>query len=107
MKDYNGQTYWYSGSPKSFFKGSSWPAWLCFSVGYGIQDMVASEKSKSIEMGFRPYRQYYLSMDIDLTKIKTRSKFIRTVAFLANSLKIPAPALQFSKKGIDFKPLYF
>jgi len=107
LKDYNGQTYWYSSSPKSFFKGSGWPAWLCFSIGYGIQDMVSSEKSKSIEMGFRPYRQYYLSMDIDLTKIKTRSKFVRTIAFLANSLKIPAPALQFSKKGIDFKPLYF
>ena len=107
LKDYNGQTYWYSSSPKSFFKGSSWPAWLCFSVGYGIQDMVSSERSKSIEKGFRPYRQYYLSIDIDLTKIKTRSKFVKTIAFLANSLKIPAPALQFSKKGIDFKPLYF
>jgi hypothetical protein len=107
LKDYNGQTYWFSGSPRSFFKGSSWPAWLCLSVGYGIHDMVSAEKSQSIEMGYRPYRQFYLSLDIDLTKIKSRSKWVRTVAFLANSLKIPAPALQISKKGIDFKPLYF
>lgn len=107
LKDYNGQTYWFSGSPKSFFKGSSWPAWLCLSVGYGIQDMVSAEKSQSIERGFHPYRQFYLSLDIDLTKIKSRSKFVRTIAFLANSLKIPAPALQISKKGIDFKPFYF
>lgn len=107
LKDYNGQTYWFSASPKSFFKGSRWPAWLCFSVGYGIQDMVSAEPDKSIEMGYRPYRQYYLSMDIDLTKIKTRSKFVKTLGFLMNSVKIPAPALQISKNGVDFKPFYF
>jgi hypothetical protein len=107
LKDYNGQTYWFSGSPKSFFTGGNWPAWLCFSVGYGIENMVRAEKNASIEMGYRPYRQYYLSVDIDFTKIKTRNKFVRTLGFLVNSLKIPAPALQFSKKGIDFKPLYF
>jgi hypothetical protein len=107
LKDYNGQTYWLSASPRSFLRGSNWPAWLCFSVGYGIQNMVSAERGKSIEMGYRPYRQYYLSLDIDLTKIKSKSKFVRTIGFLANSLKIPAPALVFSKKGVDFKPFYF
>ena len=107
LKDYNGQTYWFSASPGSFFKGSNWPAWLCFSVGYGIHNMVSAETDKSIEMGYRPYRQFYLSVDIDLTKIKTRSKFVHALGFLANSLKIPAPALQISRKGVEFKPLYF
>ncbi|WP_229254114.1 DUF2279 domain-containing protein [Dyadobacter sp. NIV53] len=107
LKDYNGQTYWYSASPKSFFKNSQWPAWLCFSVGYGINNMVSSEKDKSITLGYRPYRQYYLSLDIDLTKIKTRNKTIRAICFMANSIKIPAPAFQISKNGIDLKPLYF
>ncbi|WP_051350270.1 DUF2279 domain-containing protein [Dyadobacter alkalitolerans] len=107
LKDYNGQTYWFSGSPGTFFKNSGWPAWLCLSIGYGIHDMVSAEKEKSIERGYRPYRQYYLSLDIDLTKIKTKSKFVRTIGFFANSIKIPAPALQFSKKGVDFKPFYF
>lgn len=69
--------------------------------------MVSAERSTSIEKGYRPYRQYYLSLDIDLTKIKTRSKFVKTLGFLANSLKIPAPALQFSTKGVHFKPFYF
>jgi hypothetical protein len=107
LKDYNGQTYWFSGSPRAFLKNTNWPEWLCFSVGYGIENMVRAEKYKSTEMGYRPYRQYYLSMDIDFTKIRSRSKLVKTLGFLLNSLKIPAPALQFSKHGIDFKPLYF
>lgn len=107
LKDYNGQTYWLSASPQSFFPGSSWPGWLCISVGYGIHDMVSAEVSRSREMGYLPYRQFYLSVDIDLTKIKTKSKFVRTIGFLVNSLKIPAPALQLSRHGIDFKPFYF
>ena len=107
LKDYNGQTYWFSGSPRSFWKNSSWPEWLCFSVGYGIENMVRAEGSSSSAMGYRPYRQYYFSLDVDFTKIKSRNKLVRTLGFLVNSLKIPAPALQFSRHGIDFKPLYF
>jgi hypothetical protein len=107
LKDYNGQTYWFSGSPGTFFTKSGWPAWLCLSVGYGVENMVSAEKMKSIEMGYRPHRQYYLSLDIDFTKIKTRNKLLKSLGFLVNSLKIPAPAMQFSRKGIEFKPLYF
>lgn len=107
LKDYNGQTYWLSASPRAFFKNSSWPAWLCFSVGYGMENMVSAERYKSIEMGYKPYRQYYLSLDIDLTKIKTKNKLLKTIGFMANSIKIPAPALQISNKGVDFKPFYF
>ena len=107
LKDYNGQTYWFSGSPRSFWKNSGWPEWLCFSVGYGIENMVRAERGGSSAMGYRPYRQYYFSLDVDFTKIKSRNKLVRTLGFLVNSLKIPAPALQFSRNGIDFKPLYF
>ncbi|MBU1820965.1 MAG: YfiM family protein [Bacteroidetes bacterium] len=107
LKDYNGQTYWFSASPRSFAPSSGWPAWLCLSVGYGIQDMVAGETGKSVALGYSPYRQYYLSVDIDFTKIKTHSKFVRTVAFMLNTLKIPAPAVSFSRKGVAFRPFYF
>ena len=54
LKDYNGQTYWFSGSPRSFLKNSSWPEWLCFSVGYGIENMVRAERSSSSAMGYKP-----------------------------------------------------
>jgi hypothetical protein len=107
LKDYNGQTYWFSGSPKSFFPRSQWPAWLCLSVGYGVHDMVAAEVGQSTQLGYHPYRQYYLSLDIDFTKIKTRSRLLKTVVFMLNTLKIPAPAVAFSQKGVTFKPFYF
>jgi hypothetical protein len=107
LKDYNGQTYWFSGSPASFARNSSWPPWLCFSIGYGIESMVAAETVKSVEMGYVPYRQLYLSLDVDLTKIKTRNKVVRSLGFLLNSLKIPAPTLQISRRGIGFRAIYF
>lgn len=107
LKDYNGQTYWFSASPGAFSSNSHWPSWLCISLGYGVQNMVAAETDKSIELGYGPYRQYYLSIDIDFTKIKTRSKFVKTVAFMLNTLKLPAPAIGFSRNGVTFRPLYF
>ncbi len=107
LKDYNGQTYWFSASPGAFAHHSRWPVWLCLSAGYGIQDMVSAETNKSIELGYRPYRQYYLSLDVDFTKIKTKSKAVKTVFFLLNSLKIPAPAIEFSKRGVLVRGFYF
>ncbi len=107
LKDYNGQTYWLSASPKSFFRGSKWPSWLCLSAGYGIDGMVSAEVAKSQEMGYKPVRKLYLSLDLDLTKIKTDKKFIKTLAFIVNSVKIPAPAIEISKNGVEFKPFYF
>ncbi|WP_439584325.1 DUF2279 domain-containing protein [Dyadobacter bucti] len=107
LKDYNGQIYWLSWSPRSFAENTTWPAWLCFSFGYGINNMVSAQKIRSRQMGFDPYRQYYVSMDIDLTRIKTRSKFIRTLFFMANSVKIPSPTLQIDKTGVCLKPMFF
>lgn len=107
LKDYNGQTYWLSASPGSLLNSSKWPEWLCLSLGYGIDNMVSANPALSSSMGYTPYRQYYLSLDIDLTKIKSRHKFVRALTFLLNSVKVPAPTLVASKHGIKFRPLYF
>ncbi len=107
LKDYNGQTYWLSFSPGSFPGKSKWPKWLCLSMGYGIHNMVSAERLVSQSMGYRPYRQYYLSVDIDLTRIRSRHKVIKTMAFLFNSVKVPAPAVAFDKNGVRFLPLQF
>jgi hypothetical protein len=100
LKDYNGQTYWMSANLKSFFKKINLPAWLNMAVGYGADGMLGGTDVPR-------YRQWYLAPDIDLTKIKTKSKFLRSAFFMLNSLKFPAPSLGFSKKGIEWNWLHF
>lgn len=108
LKDYNGQTYWFSINLFSFAPHSGLPKWLSVSLGYGIQDMVGAEVVKSRSLGYDPYRQYYLSVDIDFRRIPTRHKGLKTLFFLLNTLKIPAPALEFNRKqGLRGHWLYF
>lgn len=116
LKDYNGQTYWVSANLKSFFKKANLPAWLNIAVGYGADGMFGGTENRLKDKNgltifdrtdVQRYRQWYLAPDIDLTKIKTKSKFLRSTFFLLNSLKFPAPSIGFSKKGIEWNWLHF
>ena len=54
------------------------------------------------------YRQFYLSPDIDLTRIPIKNRFLRMLVNIVNMIKIPAPAIEFNTNGgIKFHPLYF
>ncbi len=107
LKDYNGQTYWFSANLYSFWPKSKLPKWLNVAVGYGVQDMISAEIPKSRLLGYSPYRQYYLSLDLDFTKIQTKKRWLKTIFLMANSLKIPAPAIEFSRNGVKLHGLYF
>lgn len=107
VKDYNGQTIWLSGSVKKFFPSSRWPAWLNIAAGYGAENMIYARDSENLAVGYQPYRQYYLSLDVDLTAIPTKSKLLKAVLKGLNVIKIPAPAIEFSDRGVRFHPLYF
>jgi len=107
LKDYNAQTYWLSANIKSFFPDSKWPSWLNIAVGYGADGMFGGFENKwTDESGnevtrydIPRVRQFYLAPDVDFTKIKTRSKFLRTTFELLNSFKFPAPTLMIDSKG--------
>lgn len=107
LKDYNGQTYWFSANLHSFFPDSRLPPWLNVSLGYSSDLMLGGmENSWTNADGqvinrtdISRTRRYYLSADIDLTRIPTRSKLIRTVFFALNSVKIPAPSIEFNSGG--------
>jgi hypothetical protein len=45
------------------------------------------------------YRQWYLSPDVDLSRIKIRSRFLKTIVCMANIFKFPAPALVINGHG--------
>lgn len=107
LKDYNGQTFWLSVNPTSFFKNTGkFPKWLNIAFGYSSYGMIGARTDlylfKADDGKFYMWekeRRYYLSLDIDLTRIKTRSKFLKSIFSVFNTVKFPAPALQFSKKG--------
>jgi len=116
LKDYNAQTYWASINLKSFFRKSNLPAWLNISVGYGADGLLGGFENKWTDKDgnmitrsdVERKRQFYLAPDIDLTKIKTRSKFLRSLFFLVNMVKVPGPTISWDSKG-TFKAflLYF
>lgn len=110
LKDYNGQTYWLSFSPKSFFKSSKFPGWLCVSMGYGIDARIVGDKTSYLDANGNTYfsnPEFYVSLDVDFKKLPIKNKTLKKVLTSLNYLKIPAPAL--SLRGYKFKiyPVYF
>jgi hypothetical protein len=110
LKDYNGQTYWLSFNLRSFFTESKIPKWFNVAVGYGANGLPEG----SYDFSTRPpqpidsYRQFFASIDVDLTKIKTNSGFLKTVFNVFNYVKIPAPSLEYRSNGeFVFHFLYF
>ena len=110
LKDYNGQTYWLSANLYSFFKGSKIPKWLNVAIGYGGDGMLSghNETVDNLIITQNPIRQFYLSLDVDLTKIQTNSHVLRALFDIFNMIKIPFPAVEFNEKnGIKLHPVYF
>lgn len=105
IKDYNAQSYWASANIHSFFPDSKLPRWLNISVGYGAEGMfgarsnVATDKNGNITFDrsdIKRYRQWYLSPDVDFTRIRTHKKGVKVLLFVLNSFKFPAPTLEYS-----------
>jgi len=114
IKDYNGQTFWLSANIKSFIRRDSrFPSWINIAFGYGAEGMTgagsnpASIDGKPVPPSER-YRQFYLSPDIDLTRIKVKSGFLKAVFTLIGFIKIPLPTLEYNKENnFVFHWIYF
>ena len=110
LKDYNGQTYWLSFNLHSFFKKEYFPKWLNLAVGYGGDGMIFGNQQEALNANFNTSisRQFYMSFDVDLTKIKTNSHFLKTIFSVFNTVKIPAPTLQTTDfNGFKMHFIYF
>ena len=124
FKDYNAQTYWLSATPYDFMaEDSKFPKWLAFSVGYSANGMLGGRfnywcndediKPEDCPVNQRidfsnqvdRQRQFFLSADVDLTKIETNSALLKTLFGTFNMIKIPAPAVEFSGDEVHFRPL--
>ncbi|MBL4651363.1 MAG: DUF2279 domain-containing protein [Flavobacteriales bacterium] len=115
LKDYNGQTYWLSVNLKSFGgEGSYVPKWLNLAIGYSADGMTGGSQNYLIDSEgnsipeFERQRQFFLSLDIDLTKIKTKSPFVNTLLGAFGFVKIPMPTYEYgTKSGLSAHFLYF
>jgi hypothetical protein len=105
LKDYNGQTYWLSVNLASFSKQKKiFPSWLNVAFGYGADGMTGGASNPTVVNGepipeFQRYRQYYASLDVDLTKIKTRWPLLNGLFKVFGFIKIPAPTVEFNEGG--------
>jgi hypothetical protein len=104
IKDYNSTKFWLSFDIHQLVHPAI-PKWLNIAVGYGATGMTGGfENHYSDACQCKPVpdskraNEYYLSADIDFTKIKTSSKFLKGLFFTLNSFKFPAPALKYSSR---------
>jgi hypothetical protein len=114
IKDYNGQTYWLSANIASFLnKKTSFPKWLNLAIGYSAEGMISGHDPNYVflepngqQVIFSRYRKCLISLDLDFSRIKVRSRLIKNIFSLVNCVKIPFPAIEFSQ-GVKFHPVYF
>jgi len=111
FKDYNGHTFWMSIPFNTILPGKNFmPDWLCISFGYGADEVLGGTKRTTpIEfMEYNPYRQFYISFDINTLNIKTKSRALKYLLIATSLIKFPAPAIEFNgSKNTRFHLLYF
>jgi hypothetical protein len=110
FKDYNAINWWLSVNPQSFSKNSKFPKWLNIAVGYSAENVFGAlyNLPPTNTAAYPRHRQYLLSLDIDLSRIDTKNKFLKSVFKALNFIKIPAPALEYNSLGkFKFHPLIF
>lgn len=117
LKDYNALTVWLSGNVASFLpQESRFPKWLNIAVGYSADGLFGGFANRwcddpLIDPADCPnyrltdrsdvprLRQFYLAPDIDLSRIPSRSSYVRTLLGALNVIKVPAPALMVDESG--------
>jgi uncharacterized protein YfiM (DUF2279 family) len=116
LKDYNHQTYWLSANIHTLFKSEKWPEWLNLAVGYGADGMFGGNSNISRDQNgkivfdrsdIRRFRQWYLSPDLDFSKIKTKKKGVKVLLLVLDAFKLPAPALELSKGKLKGHWIFF
>jgi len=100
LDNYNSTTAWISVHVRNLFWGdqeSFWPKWLNIGFGYGINGYYTTSLSSRFVIG------------IDYNLVELLPDWFPLWNWLKqtlNGIKLPAPALEFSKEGTQFKLLY-
>lgn len=112
LKDYNGQTHWASFNIASVLQlkqESRFPDWLNVAFGYGVDGLLGGYDNDDFPgISFERKRQYYLSLDIDLSRIESNSDLLNALKKAFGFIKIPSPTLEFNQGGgMNYYWMYF
>lgn len=105
LKDYNGQTYWFSFPIGGFAPSVKKMNWLCLSLGYSVDQKLVGDQDAYLD--FRAARQFLVSLDIDLTRLPIKNPTLKKVLSQLNMIKIPFSALMIQQGNLSFKPISF
>jgi hypothetical protein len=104
LKDYNAQTYWLSLRVGDWILKERWGRGIAIAVGYGADGVIGGygiDPPSLIQQ--RESRQWYLGPDLQLSAYKTRSKWLNTLLFCVDAIRIPLPALEYhTRKGFQW-----
>lgn len=124
LKNYNTLVVWASVNPRSFGAPEWIPPWLNVAAGMGADNLFAGfgyewDAEKNCEgpdcvryrLDSEVYprtRQFYLSLDVDLRRIRVRNRALRALLGMVNIIKVPSPTLMINTEGkVRFYPVFF
>ncbi len=121
LKDYNGQTYWISANIASFMKKDDRidtrfniqnVKLFNLALGFGAEGMLGGRENpltyndKPLP-AYKRIRKFYLSSDLDLSRLETKSSITNLGLNAVSFFKTPMPALEFNtNKKLRFHLLY-
>jgi hypothetical protein len=107
LKDYNGQTYWLTISPKQ------WNFPITLSAGHSVDGLLGGSnnpvfnEAEELLPSFNRSRQWVLSLDVNHHFFKSDKKWVKSLLWISHIIKIPAPAIYFTGGKLKASWLYF
>ena len=111
--DYNGHTQWLSVNLRKVTTIQNLPPWLNLAIGYSGNGMIKEFDNPTWYQGkpfpyLERYRQWLISLDVDMTRIPARRLWLAKLFRYINMLKVPFPAIELNRvEGIKLRGLYY
>lgn len=89
LSDHEGQTYWIGVTVADMLPASykeSYPRWLGAAVGFSMRNL-----------GHNARQEYYVTLDVDLRAIDTKSDLMNAILRTLNYIHFPMPGIKFAQ----------
>lgn len=97
LDDYTSMIFWISVNPKGLLPekiAEHYPGFLAFALGVSLKG--ASHQGSTLNA----YREWYLSFDVDITRLPGKSEFMKKLKKILNFYHLPMPTVKFQPTGV-------